>query len=106
MAETRLAPPVDPDGGIHAYHLYVIAVPDRDRFRGELRDAGVETLVHYPRAVHEHPAYRDIGRMGPLAVSEQLAASVVSLPLFPELTEEEVERVVGAVVRVRAGAGA
>jgi dTDP-4-amino-4,6-dideoxygalactose transaminase len=106
VGETRLTPPVDPNGGIHAFHLYVIAVPDRDRFRGELQDAGVETLVHYPRAVHEHPAYGDIRWAGSLAVSEQLAASVVSLPLFPELTEEEVERVVGAVVRVRAGAGA
>ena len=106
IAETRLTPPVDPDGGIHAYHLYVVAVPDRDRFRGELQDAGVETLIHYPRAVHEHPAYAEIGRTGSLALSEQLAASVVSLPLFPELTEEEVERVVGAVVRVRARAGA
>jgi dTDP-4-amino-4,6-dideoxygalactose transaminase len=106
VGETRLTPPVDPNGGIHAFHLYVIAVPDRDRFRGELQDAGVETLVHYPRAVHEHPAYGDIRWAGSLAVSEQLAASVVSLPLFPELTEKEVERVVGAVVRVRAGAGA
>jgi dTDP-4-amino-4,6-dideoxygalactose transaminase len=106
LAETRLTPPVDPDGGIHAYHLYVVAVPDRDRFRAELREAGVETLVHYPRAVHEHPAYGDIRRSGSLAVSEQLAAGVVSLPLFPELTEDEVERVVGAVVRVHAGAGA
>lgn len=106
MTGASLAPPVDPEGGMHVYHLYVVVVPERERFRAALLDSGVETLVHYPKAVHEHPAYRDIMRSDPLAVSEQLAASVVSLPLYPELTEEEVEHVVDAVVRVRAGAGA
>lgn len=99
LAETSLEAPSDPDGGIHAYHLYVVAVPDRDRFRSGLSDAGVQTLVHYPKAVHEHPAYRDIGRSGSLAVSEGLAASVVSLPLYPELEDDEVEVVADAVGR-------
>ena len=99
LAGTSLVAPADPDGGIHAYHLYVVAVPDRDRFRASLAGAGVETLVHYPRAVHEHPAYREIGRSGSLAVSERLAASVVSLPLYPELTDDEVTAVVDALTR-------
>ena len=103
LAGTALSPPADPEGGINAYHLYVVAVPERDRFRGALAEAGVETLVHYPRAVHEHPAYRDIGRSGSLGASEQLAASVVSLPLFPELSDEEVETVLASAVRAAAG---
>jgi dTDP-4-amino-4,6-dideoxygalactose transaminase len=97
LAETALSAPSDPEGGIHAYHLYVVAVPERERFRAELSEGGVETLVHYPRAVHEHPAYRDIARSGSLAVSERLAGSVVSLPLFPELTDEEIEMVASTV---------
>ncbi len=102
LAETPLALPADPDGGIHAYHLYVVAVPERDRFRAKLADAGVATHVHYPRAVHDQPLYRDIGRAGSLAVSERLADSVVSLPLFPELTHEEVEAVIASSVRATA----
>ena len=46
---------IRPDGR-HVYHLYVIAVPERDAVREHLADAGIETLVHYPRAVHQHPA--------------------------------------------------
>lgn len=102
LAETPLTAPADPAGGAHAYHLYVVAVPERERFRSALADAGVETLVHYPRAVHEHPAYRDIARGGPLAVSERLAESVASLPLFPELTDDEVEVVATSVARATA----
>ena len=97
LAETPLTAPTDPDGGRHAFHLYVVAVPDRDGFRARLSDSGIETLVHYPKAVHEQQAYRYIGRSGSLAVSEQLAASVVSLPLYPELEEEEVAAVADAV---------
>ena len=101
LTETSLVAPADPDGGIHAFHLYVVAAPERDQFRARLSDAGVETLVHYPKAVQEHPAYREIGRKGSLAVSEQLAASVVSLPLYPELTDDEVASVADAVKTVQ-----
>jgi dTDP-3-amino-3,4,6-trideoxy-alpha-D-glucose transaminase len=97
LAETPLIAPCDPPDGRHSYHLYVLAVSDRDRFRAELADAGVETLIHYPRAVHEQPAYRDIDRSGELVVSERLAASVVSLPLYPELEDAEVELVAASV---------
>lgn len=99
LAQTSLTPPADPEGGTHVYHLYVVAVPDRDRFRAALLDSGVETLVHYPRAVHEHPAYRDIRRSGSLAVSEQLAESVVSLPLYAELEGDEAANVADALGR-------
>jgi dTDP-4-amino-4,6-dideoxygalactose transaminase len=102
VAQTTLVAPADPDGGRHAYHLYVVAVPGRDRFRQDLAELGVETLVHYPHAVHEHVAYRDIRRAGSLGVSERLAASVVSLPLYPELEDDEVA-VVADAVRSAAG---
>ena len=99
LVETSVRPPIDPEGGMHVYHLYVVAVPERERVRAALSDAGVETLVHYPKAVHEHPAYREVRRSGSLAVSEQLAASVVSLPLYAELEDDEVAAVVDAVGR-------
>jgi dTDP-4-amino-4,6-dideoxygalactose transaminase len=92
-----LPAPSDPPGGRHVYHLYVLPVADREAFRARLEDSGVQTLVHYPRAVHQHEPYADIARVGDLGVSEWLAASVVSLPLYPELSDDEVAVVVGAL---------
>jgi dTDP-4-amino-4,6-dideoxygalactose transaminase len=81
-----------PEGGDH---LFVVRVPRRDAFRERLAAVGVETLVHYPRAIHEHPAYARLARPG-LETSERLAREVVSLPLYPELTDEEAEAVIAA----------
>jgi dTDP-4-amino-4,6-dideoxygalactose transaminase len=79
-----------------AWHLFVVLHPARAAFRERLAARGVATLVHYPTAVHEQPAYRQLGHAG-LEVSEQLCREVVSLPLFPELTDAEVEHVAAAV---------
>jgi dTDP-4-amino-4,6-dideoxygalactose transaminase len=87
--------PLDDDG--HVYHLFVIRTPKRDELRNALTTEGVETLIHYPRAIHQHPAYTRLGHVD-LGVSERLAAEVVSLPLYPELDDESV-RVVAAAVR-------
>jgi dTDP-3-amino-3,4,6-trideoxy-alpha-D-glucose transaminase len=87
--------PLDADG--HVYHLFVIRTPKRDELRNALATEGVETLIHYPRAIHQHPAYTRLGHVD-LGVSERLAAEVVSLPLYPELDDESV-RVVAAAVR-------
>ena len=97
VAAVGLSPPVCPSEGVHVYHLYVVPVSDRDTFRAGLAERGVETLVHYPRAIHQHPAYTQVDRVGSLETSEHLAGSVVSLPLYPELTDDEVEIVSAAV---------
>ena len=83
--------------GLDARHLYVVRRPDRDQFRIDLEQHGIGSHVHYPLPVHLHPAYRDLARPGALAVSEQLCAEVVSLPLYPELTDGEVESVASVV---------
>jgi dTDP-4-amino-4,6-dideoxygalactose transaminase len=85
----------DPAPG-HARHLYVVRRPDRDAFRARLAERGVETLVHYPRAVHEQPAYARFGHAG-LAESERHVRECVSLPLYPELRDEEVDVVAEAL---------
>jgi dTDP-4-amino-4,6-dideoxygalactose transaminase len=82
----------------HAYHLYVIRVRQRDRFRKTLAGMGVETAIHYPTPVQRQPAYADL--MPPdrsLATSERLAAEIVSLPLYPDLSDDEARRVASAV---------
>ena len=72
--------------------------PGRDALRDRLRSRGVETLVHYPLAVHEHPAWCDLGRPGALTESERAAREVLSLPLYPQLTDDEAGRVIDAVL--------
>ena len=95
---------VNPGAG-HAFHLFVVQVPDRDALQARLRDAGVGTGVHYPVPIHcmEGYAFLSVGK-GALPVTEQLAHRVLSLPCFPELTFAEVERVSDAVNRVVAHA--
>lgn len=89
--------PAEAPGEHAVHHLFVIRSPRRDELARELERRGVGTLVHYPRAVHEHPAYRELARPGRLERSERLAREVLSLPLYPELSDEEATAVVAAV---------
>lgn len=82
----------------HVYHLYVITVGDREEFRNELLDMGIATAVHYPRPIHHQPALRNqclVG--GRLEFTEWACRSVVSLPLYPEMTDEQVDLVCNSV---------
>lgn len=99
LAGTSVRLPVEADRGTHAWHLYVIRSDRRDELRSALAEEGIGTLVHYPRAVHQHPAYRRLDT-GDLARSESLASEVLSLPLFPELTDEEAVLVAETVARL------
>jgi dTDP-3-amino-3,4,6-trideoxy-alpha-D-glucose transaminase len=90
--------PVEGRGRRHVYHLYVVRSRRRDELRRRLAERGVEVLVHYPRPVHRHPAYVRLGgRAGSLAASERLASEVLSLPLYPQLSDDEVDAVAAAV---------
>ena len=93
--------PVRPLGELpgrrHVYHLYVVEAPDRSAFQDALAERGVGTLVHYPKPVHGHAPYARLGGHTSLEVSQHLAAHVVSLPIYPELTDAEVEHVAAAL---------
>jgi dTDP-4-amino-4,6-dideoxygalactose transaminase len=104
LAGAPLALPAEMPWAEHNYHLFVVRVEGREAFRQRLAELGVASDVHYPLPVHRQPAYRRLGyRRGSLPVSEWAAERVVSLPMFPELTDEEVERVAGAVREALAG---
>lgn len=84
-------------GRRHVFHLYVVDSPARDAYRAELASRGIETLVHYPHPIHHYDPYRALGNGGTrLRSSERLSARIVSLPMYPELTDEEVEAVAAA----------
>lgn len=82
----------------HAWHLFVVRVPARRReaFRQALADHGVGTQVHY-RLVYDHPAFAWLRPMAGCPIAERAASEVVSLPLFPAMTDDEVARVVDGV---------
>ena len=92
-----ILPAVRPDV-THVYHQFVIRVPGRDELLQHLKHRGIAPGIHYPFAVHEQPAYRrsDV-RLGDLTVTEEVVPEILSLPMYPELEEKDVRKVVDAV---------
>jgi dTDP-4-amino-4,6-dideoxygalactose transaminase len=78
------------------YHVFVVRVPDRDRFRAHLEANGVATAVHYPLPLHLQPAFRHLGHSaGDFPVAERLARDIVSLPMHPFLERAQVQHIAG-----------
>jgi dTDP-4-amino-4,6-dideoxygalactose transaminase len=96
LAEAEVVLPVEAQGRKHCWHLFVVLAEDRDTFRAQLHERGVETLVHYAEPIHKQAAYAHLPRVD-VPVTERLCEQVVSLPLYPELTDAEAEEVVAAV---------
>lgn len=93
--------PCSPDDRRHVYHVYSLRVANRDAVSKALNDAGVATGIHYPIPVHLQPAWADLGyKNGDFPVSEQAALEFLSLPMFAELTAEQVVQVCAAVKKV------
>jgi dTDP-3-amino-3,4,6-trideoxy-alpha-D-glucose transaminase len=94
LAETPVRPLARLEGRNHVFHLFVVEAPDREALRAHLEEAGIGTLIHYPTPIHGHPPYRSLAT-GPvtLSVSERLCERILSLPIYPELRDDEVERV-------------
>jgi dTDP-4-amino-4,6-dideoxygalactose transaminase len=114
LAGGALRLPVEKPWGTHVYHLYTVRVAHRgqekgpsarDRVRAALLEKGIEAGVHYPIPLHLQPCYTSMGlRAGSFPVAESAAREVLSLPLFPEMTDAQVERVCEAL-RVVLGRG-
>jgi dTDP-4-amino-4,6-dideoxygalactose transaminase len=87
-------PPHAASDRTHVYHLYVIQHPRRDALMSHLREQGVSAGLHYPTPVHLQPCYESLGvPRGSLPVTESLAPRILSLPMYPEITREQVEHV-------------
>jgi dTDP-4-amino-4,6-dideoxygalactose transaminase len=86
------------DGNEHVWHLYVVRVPDRDRVLKELHAAGIGAGIHYPVPIHLTSAFAGLGYAeGAFPVAERVAREILSLPLFPEITPSQQERVVSVL---------
>lgn len=108
FAGSPLRLPVTPAGYEHVYHLYVVECDDRDGLQAHLAAHGITALTHYPIAIHQQEGFpwgRPV-RVHPQTVTEKSAASVLSLPMYPELTREEIDAVCRETLAWCASAGA
>ena len=102
LADSGVRTPRPCPDGRHVYHLYVIQDEDRDDLQAALRARGIETGMHYPIPIHlQEPLRRSGYKEGDLPITEAHARKCLSLPMFPTLTSEQVERVAGAIRSVR-----
>lgn len=107
LGESGIALPGAPDHSAHTYHLYVVQVPDRDSVQAKLTEAGVETGLHYPTPVPLMEAYLDLGYSRedfPVAGSQM--DRILSLPMYAELTREQIEHVCATLLRAVSQASA
>ena len=79
------------------WHLFVVRTGERERLQSLLKEEGIATGIHYPVPLHEQPAYEDRRASYSLPVTERAAREVVSLPMYPELSQEQIEAVCNAV---------
>nr|MCS5535931.1 DegT/DnrJ/EryC1/StrS family aminotransferase [Candidatus Poseidoniales archaeon] len=88
------------DSAVHAWHQYVVRVTDRDSFCAHMNSMNISTGVHYPIPCHLQPVYADHpqGSRGTLKLTEAVCDDIVSIPVMPLLTDEQVDRVIDAVL--------
>ena len=98
LADCGVGIPSEAPGARHVWHVYAVRTPERDALMKALGEQGIQTGIHYPIPVHFQPAYADpaYGR-GSFPLAEKAADEVTSLPMFPELTEEQLQIVAGAL---------
>jgi dTDP-4-amino-4,6-dideoxygalactose transaminase len=101
LRDCGLMLPREMDYARHVYHVYAVQSADRDELQKRLAKAGIQTGVHYPIPNHLQPAYADLGyKPGRLPVTEQLSERLLSLPIYPELSEEQQHHVADVCGRV------
>lgn len=102
LAEAPVALPPDPKDAVHTYHQFTIRAKRRDALQEHLRERGIATRVYYPRTVPAQPCFAHLGYdTGSFPVSERLALEVLSLPIYPGLRMDQVDRVAREILAFR-----
>jgi UDP-N-acetyl-3-dehydro-alpha-D-glucosamine 3-aminotranferase len=97
LADLGLTLPLERPDSTHVYHQFAVRVPDRDAVQRRMAERGVQTAVYYPFPLHLQPLYRELGyRTGDFPEAERAAKEVLCLPIYPELTDAQVDEVVDA----------
>ena len=95
---TPVTAPEEPAGARHTYHQFTIRAPERDRLQAFLRERGIASRVYYPIPLPAQPCFASWGHLpGEFPVSEKLAGEVLSLPVFPGITPDQIERVAESI---------
>ena len=106
LADLPLQLPAEAPDRRHVWHLFVILHPERDRIRRELEARGILSSLHYPVPIHLQKAYRHLGhRPGDFPVTEKISRECLTLPLFPEMTAPQQDRVIEALHEILGGNG-
>jgi dTDP-4-amino-4,6-dideoxygalactose transaminase len=86
--------PSQPDGYYHVFHQYSIRTSKRDMIHKRLSEAGIASAIYYPVPLHLQESYKELGyKKGDFPVSEAVASDIISLPMYPELTEAQIDEV-------------
>ena len=100
LQDANVITPKEMDYAKHVYHLYVIRATKRDELQNWLESNGISTGIHYPIPLHLQKAYEYLGhQVGDFPAAEKCANEILSLPMYPELKEEQIERIVKAIKR-------
>jgi dTDP-4-amino-4,6-dideoxygalactose transaminase len=101
LAKDFIVPALDPRSE-HIFHLYVVRTLNRDELQQHLNSRGIQTGIHYPIPIHLQEAYRDLGLgRGSFPVTEKLADEIISLPMFPELSQHQIEFVLEEILATK-----
>jgi dTDP-4-amino-4,6-dideoxygalactose transaminase len=98
LAHLPVQTPIVAEGNQHVFHVYAVLCAERDALQRHLQQRGVATIIYYPLPLHLQPVYAELGyRQGDLPVAERVAQQILPLPIYPELTEEQVDYVVAVI---------
>ncbi|MCG0274839.1 MAG: DegT/DnrJ/EryC1/StrS family aminotransferase [Thermosediminibacteraceae bacterium] len=99
LKNTPVKTPDIKDEKSHVFHLYTILAPNRDELKKHLEQKGIPTGIYYPLPLHLQEAYKDLGyEKGDMPIAEKTCESNLSLPIYPELTDEQIKFIVDAVI--------
>ncbi|MGG3859320.1 DegT/DnrJ/EryC1/StrS family aminotransferase [Metabacillus fastidiosus] len=96
----KIVTPIETEGNYHVFHQYTIRVENRDELQKFLGEQGVSTMIYYPQPLHLQPVFQELGyKEGDLPITEKAALEAISLPMFPELKEEQQDYVVECIAK-------
>jgi dTDP-4-amino-4,6-dideoxygalactose transaminase len=94
-----LQTPVEKEGNYHVFHQYTLRVPNRDELQNYLKEQGIATMIYYPMPLHVQPVFEELGyKEGDLPETERAAKEAVSLPMYPELKQEDQDYIVEKII--------
>ena len=92
LEDTATIHPIEKDHARHVFHLYVIRTDERHMLQQWLKNKGIPTSIHYPLPIHFQPAFRELGyQRGDLPIAEKYSEEILSLPMCPELKQDQIE---------------